>query len=554
MPAPTFFELARSIDNLLQGNFRFPKRTVVAAGVTALSGFDAVVECDASAGAQNPQLPDATTNSGMAFFIKKIDASANQVVISCAVGGQLIDGAASLVFGSQNDFVILISNGTGYSIYSKLVTPIGPGSTVYTVSKIYKTDGVATLTPVDGTLINFNVAADGECYFSANGVFGGSSALISVELAIYVDGVFLCRSAAAEVNGSGGDTTGPVTQSPNGSIFLTAGAHTVELYAGQVNIGLNADPATPCTLTALYPGSTATGTTAEPEAARVRTSVSADINPAATFSFDVVTASEGNLFSALAPTRMTAQLGGWYLFEAQLLTDAGIDGSFRSLKLRKNGTTIVGMDQRDDFVHNATQRGLRASTGAILLNAGDYIEVIGETDATDTGQDTVAAADYSVVFSGVRLIPGSIVSDISAFITRAVNQTIADSTPVGADFDTAVYDTASFWSALQPTRVTAPVSGKYDITVNLFFDATTNPGVVSAFLQKNGGASVALDQRPFITQNGGYPTNLLVVAQGVELQAGDYLEVTLFQDSGAPVDLFSDGGVYTPSISIKKVA
>jgi len=337
MPGPTFLELARSIDNELKGNFRYPVKNVVAAGVTLLSGaFDAQVECDASAGAQSIQLPNATLNKGMPFFIKKTDASVNAVVLSCAVGGQLIDGAASLALGTQNDFVIVFSNGVGYSIYSRLITPLAPGASVYTVKKIYKVDGVSTLNPVDGTLINFSVAADGECFFAANGIFNGFTAFFGVDLAIYVDGVLLCHADETSVNGSGGDSTGPVAMSPNGSIFLTTGAHTVELVASQVNLGLAASAVDPLTLTVIYPGSVATSTTLSPEAARVRTSVSADINPAATFSFDVVVASEGNLFAIGTPTRMTSQLGGWYIFEAQLLTDAGIDGSFRSLKLRKN--------------------------------------------------------------------------------------------------------------------------------------------------------------------------------------------------------------------------
>jgi hypothetical protein len=554
MPGPTFFELARSIDNELKGNFRWPKKSVVAAGVTVLSGnFDAQVECDASTGAQNIQLPDATKNPGMPFFIKKRDASANPVLVSCVVGGQLIDGAASFSLSTQNDFLIVFSNGTGYSIYSRLVTPVGPGAVVYNIKKVYKTDGVSTLNPVDGTTISFDVAVDGECYFSATGIFGGFSGLIFADLAIYVDGVLLVHSDYFTVNGSGGDSTGPVTQEPAGSIFLAAGTHTVQLVAGQINLGLQASATDPLTLTVIYPSAVTTGTTLAPEAARVRTSVSKDLNPALVVPFDVIVASEGNLFDILSPTRMTAQKGGWYLFEAQLLTDAGMDGSFRSLKLRKNGADVVAWDQRDDFVHNATQRSLRAQSGPILLSAGDYVEVVGETDATDTGRNALAASDYSIVFSGVRLIPGSTISDISARVSRAVDQTIPDSTPDSLSWDTVIYDTANFFTALQPTRLTVPVSGKYDITLAILWDATTNPAGLFAAIQLNGGASIAVDQRPAITQNGGYPTTLLCVAQGVPLAAGDYVEATVFQDSGAGLNVVSDGGLYFPVFAIKKV-
>ena len=554
MPGPTFFDLARSIDNELKGNFRYPVKNVVAAGSTVLSpNFDAQVECNAAAGAQSIELPDAIANKGMAFFIKKTDAGVNQVVVSCTVGGQLIDGAASFALGSQNDFVVVRSNGVGYSIYAKLVIPLGPGASVYTVSKIKKTDGVSTLNPVDGTLINFILADDGECFFSANGVFAGLSGLIATYLAIYVDGVFLCDSQYFTINGSGGDSTGPVTQSPNGSIFLTAGAHTVELVASQTNISLQADASNPLTLSALYPGSTSTSVLVGPEAARVRTSAQVGINPAVTVSFDTIDAATGDLFVIGSPTKMTAQFGGWYNFVAQLITDGGIDGSFRSLKIRKNGTLIVAEDRRDDFVHNVTQRTLQASTGPILLSAGDYVEVVAETDATDAGANVLPVDDQSIVFAGARLIPGSTTLDISARVARSTNQTIPDATPTTLSLDTVIYDTMAFFAIGSPTKFTIPSSGKYDILALIFWDATANAGVVSATIQLNGAGSIALDQRLIISLAGGYPTSSQVEARGVPLNAGDYIELTLYQDSTAPLDIISDGGVYTPVLYIKKV-
>jgi len=554
MPGPTFLELARSIDNELKGNFRYPVKNVVAAGVTLLNGnFDAQVECNAAAGAQNIQLPDATKNKGMPFFIKKTDATANQVVVSCAVGGQLIDGLASKTLGTQNDFLILFSNGVGYSIYSQLVTPLGPGASVYTVKKIYKTDGVHTLVPVDGTLINFNVAADGECFFSANGIFAGFSGLIATDLAIYVDGVLLVHSDFFIVNGSGGDNTGPVTQEPNGSKFLAAGAHTVELRAAQTNVALQASASDPLTLTVIYPGTVSTETTLAPEAARVRTSAPVAINPAAVLSFDVVDANEGNLFNLGSPTKLIAQLGGWYILEAQLLTDVGIDGSFRSLKLRKNGATIIAFDQRDDFVHNNTQRALRAQSGPILLNPGDFVEVVAETDATDTGKNTIAADDYSVVFAGARLIPGSSQLDKSARVTQsAATIAVPDSTPTTITFDTVLYDTDTFFSLAFPTRLTIPVDGKYDISFGSALWDPSATGSRTIIIQKNGGPTASVNIVAPV--GGGGLTAQETHVRGIQCVAGDFFEVVVLQDSGGPLNLNTDGGLgNVPAFYAKKV-
>lgn len=555
MPGPTLFEIARSLDNELKGNFRWPKKTVVAAGVTVLNGnFDAQVECDASAGAQNIQLPDATKNAGMAFFVKKVDASANQVVLSCTVGGQLIDGQGSFAMGTQYDFVIVFSNGVGYSIYSKLVTPLTPGANLYTVRKIYKTDGVHTLNPVDGTLINFNVAADGECFFAATGLFAGFSGLILADLAIYVDGVLLIHSEYFTVNGSGGDSTGPVTQEPCASKFLAAGPHTVQLVASQINIALQASAGDPLSLTVMYPGAVATTTTLGPEAARVRKSTPTTINPVATLSFDVVDANDGNLFNPLAPTKMTAQTGGWYTATAQVLTDVGIAGSFRSLKIRKNGVTIVGQDFRDDFVHNNTQRSLIATTGPILLNSGDYLEVLGETDANDSGDVVLAAADYTPVFSMARIVPGSSSADYSARVSiSAATVPVPDTTPTTLSFDLVDYDNGLFFSLGSPTRLTIPVDGKYDIFFGSALWDANAVGSRAIIIQKNGGASVAVDIVAAVV--GGDLTSQFAEARGLSCVAGDYFEVVVLQTSGLALNLNTDGGLGDiPVFYAKKVA
>jgi hypothetical protein len=288
---------------------------------------------------------------------------------------------------------------------------------------------------------------------------------------------------------------------------------------------------------------------AAPEAARVRTSVSTDINPAATISFDVVVANEGNLFNVGSPTKMTAQVGGWYIFEAQLLTDVGIDGSFRSLKLRTNGTTIIAWDQRDDFVHNNTQRSLRSQSGPILLAAGDYVEVIAETDATDSGQNTVAASDYSIVFAGIRIIPGSTTTDISARISLSAPQSIPNATPTAISFDTVIYDTTLFFTIGSPTKLTIPVGGKYDLSAFAEWDANAI-GQRSIIILKNGTTTVVRDKRE--TDTAGVISHECN-ARGIPCIAGDFFEVIVEQNSTGALNVSSDGGTFSPAFYAKKV-
>lgn len=272
MPSGAFvtpLDVAAQVDRLLRRNIQWPLRNLVFAdSPVTLTDLDRSAMCNAAGGAMVVNLPDATLNKGMFFEVKKTDASGNTVTIQSSVGGQTIDGAGVQVLVSENDFIVVESDGSNYKIVAKVIsTPGGGGAVFYTAKKIYKTDGVTTLVPVDGTLIPFTVAVDGECFFAATGIFAGFTGLASVDLAIYVDGVLLVHSPTFFINGSGGDSSGPVTQEPCGSKFLTAGPHTVELVAGQVNLSLQASVADPLTLSVLYPAASFNTAAPTPKAA-----------------------------------------------------------------------------------------------------------------------------------------------------------------------------------------------------------------------------------------------------------------------------------------------
>lgn len=266
---PTPLDVAASIDRVLRRNIQWPLKNVVFAdSPVTVTDLDRSTMCDALGGAMVVNLPDATLNKGMFFEIKKVDAGGNAVTVQCTVGGQTIDGAGAKVLVASNDFIVVESDGANYKIVALVLsTPGGGGAVFYTIKKIYKTDGVASLNPIPGTLIPFTVAVDGECYFASTGVFAGLSGLIATDLEIRVDGVKLVHSDFFAINGSGGDRTGPVTQEPCASKFLTAGPHTCELAAGQVNIALQASAADPLTLSVLFPAASFSTAAPTPKAA-----------------------------------------------------------------------------------------------------------------------------------------------------------------------------------------------------------------------------------------------------------------------------------------------
>ena len=77
---------------------------------------DCFLAADCSSGAVTFTLPPASSNGGRIFYFKKIDSSANNMVIAAA-GVDLIDGVSTLVTPTQYEAFSLISLGSGWSIF-----------------------------------------------------------------------------------------------------------------------------------------------------------------------------------------------------------------------------------------------------------------------------------------------------------------------------------------------------------------------------------------------------------------------------------------------------
>ncbi len=77
--------------------------------------LDTVVLSDATAGEQTVSLPSAVGLTGKKYIIKKIDSSANLVVVE-ADGSETIDGDATKEIAFQNSAMVIISNGSNWFI------------------------------------------------------------------------------------------------------------------------------------------------------------------------------------------------------------------------------------------------------------------------------------------------------------------------------------------------------------------------------------------------------------------------------------------------------
>lgn len=82
---------------------------------TTLNSTNYVVLVDASGAARTITLPAAASHTGRIYYVKKIDSSANAVIID-ANGAELIDGNATVTMTVQYLSRQVVSDGTGWAI------------------------------------------------------------------------------------------------------------------------------------------------------------------------------------------------------------------------------------------------------------------------------------------------------------------------------------------------------------------------------------------------------------------------------------------------------
>lgn len=125
----------------------------------------------------------------------------------------------------------------------------------------------------------------------------------------------------------------------------------------------------------------------------------------------------------------------------------------------------------------------------------------------------------------------------------SANQSLPNATSTKVTLDTELYDTNSNYDPTTNYRYTAPVSGFYSFRGSCGV-SNINPGVVVAYLYKNG-AAVKTGNLSYGT--GGNDVGSVVVGD-IQLVSGDYIELYAYQSSGGAKNTQTAGA--TGSISL----
>lgn len=193
--------------------------------------------CNATSGAIVPSLPAASTANGMTVAFKKTDASANTVTIS-GHSAETIDGSNTLVLSARYDWVILVCDGTGWQVLSKVSSAlVAPTSQVLTSGT-----GATYTTPANCKRLEIRMIGGG----GGGGASGGSptagsngtaSSFNSIAAAFGAGGATSTNSlGGAGGSGGSGSATVRMPGQNGGSVFVT-GAQTDPGDGGQGALG-----------------------------------------------------------------------------------------------------------------------------------------------------------------------------------------------------------------------------------------------------------------------------------------------------------------------------
>jgi hypothetical protein len=147
---------------------------------------------------------------------------------------------------------------------------------------------------------------------------------------------------------------------------------------------------------------------------------------------------------------------------------------------------------------------------------------------------------------GVGMIAGAD-RTLAPTASRSTSQTITTSTQTKVIFDEVDSDGWNCWDVSpNPTRLTAPLTGRYIITGNVAFEAASSGHRAINILKNN---TLELARSDFNPVSNSVDTHSTVTCHAVSLTKGDYVELRVWQNSGSNLNIL-DSGDHNPRFSL----
>jgi hypothetical protein len=251
-----------------------------------------------------------------------------------------------------------------------------------------------------------------------------------------------------------------------------------------------------------------------------------------TETFDV-----GGLWDAGSPTRLTAKIAGYYLITGDCQFAAASASAYRFLILTRNGDTTAGRlaETRPPTAAFDASVPFAIDIAAVAyLDVDDYVEMWAYQDSggnLDLLTDGIATPCLSMAL---------LTSNEGAKAYISSDQTIPNATWTAITFDSEVFDTDGIHSTVSNTdRFTVQTTGYYLLLGEVIWYGGGSGIRRITGIGKNGLAggagTLAYAWNGVATFN-----NVQVCNTIVYLEAGDYVTLCAYQDSGGNLDLKSE--------------
>jgi len=234
----------------------------------------------------------------------------------------------------------------------------------------------------------------------------------------------------------------------------------------------------------------------------------------------------------------TVPVSGEYLISARALISE-LDGSTNSsIAIRKN-SSAVNQSYGSVLAAGATSSAMHHITDIVRCSAGDTLDIYIDADASfDIDSSSARTAVQITRISGPAQIAAS--ETVAARYTTAAGQSISDDTVTIVDFGTKTFDSHGSVTTGASWKFTAPISGKYSVKATIL-------------LSDGGGWAAGELYAAYIFKNAGHYSSILygaqaahatyqaiVISDEVQLLAGEYIDIRVYQNSGAALTMAAD--------------
>jgi hypothetical protein len=229
------------------------------------------------------------------------------------------------------------------------------------------------------------------------------------------------------------------------------------------------------------------------------------------------------LWSIAAPTRITIQVTGWYLFSGYIRWN---DSTYiYGIRLRKNGTTdLVRQAYPGDAATSGTYRGGPIGAPCYLI-AGDYVEMIARP------AEAVTASVARLAVCGLSGVGHGATVSLSTSLTQSTDTT------VWASFDTEERDDGGLFTSGSPDRLTIPAGGDgwYFVSATAEWPVGNPTGPRLIGIERNT-TTLRLVSHGIGQAGDGRNVGVANCAQAaVYLSVGDYLRVWQYHNAGSSI-------------------